>query len=199
MQITELHTNNRRSTGIGGLDFTLDGGIPFGTTIVAFGSPYSGIELMAKQFWKAEETDGSYLMLDAAVEDGMKDASSIPLSKLKPLMTGDRIIVDSLSSLVVQNGIDEVTQFIRSDIKEILDRGANIMFIVYRGVHTPVEEMRITRAADVFMELRQDIHGNEVTRTFALYKMKGSAVPDRVVPFIITEKGLELSTTSRVV
>lgn len=199
MQITELRSQDRRSTGVGGLDFALDGGLPLGTSIVAYGSPYSGVDLMAKQFWKADETSGSYLMLDAVVDDGMKDASSIPLPELKQLMIGERIVVDSLSSLIMQYGIDAVMQFIRDDLREIFDRGANIFFIVYRGVHTPLEEMRVTRAADVFMELRQDVHGNEIMRTFALYKMKGSAVPDRVVPFIITEKGLELSTTSRVV
>ncbi len=55
------------------------------------------------------------------------------------------------------------------------------------------------RAADVFIVLRQEIHGNEFERTLAIEKIRGANVPQRVIPYHIIAKGLELSTTSRVV
>ncbi len=55
------------------------------------------------------------------------------------------------------------------------------------------------RAADVFISLRQQVHGNEFERTLAIEKLKGSDVPQRVIPYHIIAEGLELSTTSRVV
>jgi KaiC/GvpD/RAD55 family RecA-like ATPase len=85
------------------------------------------------------------------------------------------------------------------DSRTIYGQGNNILFIMYKGLHTPVEEMRLERAADICMELRQDIQGNEIVRSLAILKMQGGAVPDRLIPFLVTDKGLELSTTSRVV
>lgn len=40
---------------------------------------------------------------------------------------------------------------------------------------------------------------NEIERQLAVHKLKGMAVPRRLIPFLINEKGIELSTTSRVV
>jgi hypothetical protein len=39
----------------------------------------------------------------------------------------------------------------------------------------------------------------EIERQLAVHRLKGSSVPKRLIPFNITEKGIELSTTSRVV
>jgi KaiC/GvpD/RAD55 family RecA-like ATPase len=190
---------DRRPTGVGGLDFNLGGGIPFGTSIIVYGTPYSGIELMAKQFWQAEETPGTYLMLDSVVEDGMIDARGVPAGDLAPRFTGQRVVVDSISSLVARDGIDAVIQLMTTAIRPFLAAGGNAMFVMYPHLSPPFEEMRIVRAADVYIALIQDLHGNEIQRALAVYKMKGVAISERVIPFIITEKGLELSTTSRVV
>ncbi|RPJ53794.1 MAG: hypothetical protein EHJ95_01530 [Methanobacteriota archaeon] len=199
MQIEAPPSAERRSTGVGGLDFNLGGGIPVGTSIVVFGNPYSGIDLMAKQFWRAEEAAGTYLMLDAVVEDGMTDARSMPAADLATRFTGQRVIVDSISSLVARHGIDAALQLMTASIKPFLAAGGNAMFVMYPDLSSPLEAMRIVRAADVYIALIQAVHGNEIQRSLAVYKMKGVAVSERVIPFIITEKGLELSTTSRVV
>jgi len=55
------------------------------------------------------------------------------------------------------------------------------------------------RAADIFITLRHQVHGNEFERTLAIEKLKGADVPQRVIPYHIIARGLELSTTSRVV
>ena len=199
MEPSSPNDSKRRTTGIGGLDYALEGGFPTGTSIVAFGSPISGLDLMARQFWKTEDEQGTYLMIDAPVVTEMVDVKETPLPGLSDLMKKDRIVVDSLSSLVLNHGIDAAVKFMTADTREIRERGSNILFVFYAHLHSPVEEMRIIRAADVFIELRQTVHGNEVERSLAIHKIKGSAVPERLVPFIITEKGLELSTTSRVV
>jgi KaiC/GvpD/RAD55 family RecA-like ATPase len=199
MQIEAAPALDRRSTGVGGLDFNLGGGIPVGTSIVVYGSPYSGIDLMAKQFWQAEEVPGTYLMLDAIVEDGMIDAHGIPSGDLASRFTGNRVIVDSISSLIARDGIDAAIQLMTTAIKPFLASGGNAMFVMYPDLSSPMDVMRIIRAADVYIVLIQAVHGNEIQRSLAVYKMKGVAVSERVIPFIITEKGLELSTTSRVV
>ncbi len=116
-----------------------------------------------------------------------------------PQMIGGRIVVDSLSTIIIKYGIDSALKFLRLARDEMRKRGANLMFIVYTNVHSPVEMTRIMRAADLVLELKTDIHQSEIERTLAVHKIRDAAAPQRLLPFIITEHGIEASTTSRVV
>jgi KaiC/GvpD/RAD55 family RecA-like ATPase len=189
----------KRSTGIAGLDLALDGGFSPGTRIVIAGSPLSGLELLAQQFWQEGEGAGAYLMLDTAPGENMIDARGMDPVAMAAAMAGEKIVVDSLSTLVAAWGIDTAVRFVLEETRPIVESGANIVYLVYTGVHSPAEEARIMRAADVFISLRQQVHGNEFERTLAIEKLKGSDVPQRVIPYHIIAEGLELSTTSRVV
>jgi archaellum biogenesis ATPase FlaH len=177
---------------------------------VVYGHPLSGVDLMAKQFWKPETSEekeeGTYMILDEDPSEGMIDVKDANLEKIvkkieqvRDRKEGSRIIIDSLSTLIQKYGTEEVLAFIRNDIKETLIKGPNVMFTLYEGLHKEEEMLLIMRAVDIFVQLREAILGNEVERTFWIRKIKGQRVPQRVVPFLITEKGLELSTTSRVV
>jgi len=189
----------RRSTGIIGLDLALNGGFPPHAHVIVSGLPLSGLELLAQQFWKGGKESGTYLMLDAVPQEGMIDARGMDPAALAGAMQGDRIVVDSLSTLIREWGIETVSRFILDDTREVTGRGATIVYLLYTGLHNPVEEARMMRAADVFIVLRQEIHGNEFERTLAIEKIRGANVPQRVIPYHIIAKGLELSTTSRVV
>ena len=51
-------------------------------------------------------------------------------------------------------------------------------------------------------EIQKEILGisqADTERTLAVQKIKDVAAPQRLLPFIITDKGIEASTTSRVV
>ena len=116
-----------------------------------------------------------------------------------PQMAGGRIVVDSLSTVIIKYGIDEALKFLRITREAMRKRGANLLFIVYTGIHTPMEMTRIMRAADLVIEFKTDIHQTEIERTLAVHKIKDTAAPQRLLPFIITDNGIEASTTSRVV
>lgn len=194
-----MANTTRRSTGIAGLDLALDGGFPPGTRIIISGSPLSGLELLAQQFWQAGEKTGTYLMLDAVPTEEMTDARGMDAVTLAGAMQGERIVVDSLSTLIADRGINAATRFVLEDTRGIVDSGATIVYLLYTGLHSPLEEARMMRAADIFITLRHQVHGNEFERTLAIEKLKGADVPQRVIPYHITAEGLELSTTSRVV
>jgi KaiC/GvpD/RAD55 family RecA-like ATPase len=189
--------STRRSTGIAGLDLALDGGFPPATRVIISGSPLSGLELLAQQFWRAG--GGTYLMLDAVPAEGMIDARGMDAATLTGNMQGERIVVDSLSTLITAWGVDAVADLVLHDTREVVDSGATIVYLFYTGLHSPLEEARMMRAADIFITLRHQVHGNEFERTLAIEKIKGSDVPQRVIPYHIVARGLELSTTSRVV
>ena len=189
----------KRSTGIVGLNLLLDGGFPAGSVVMVYGTPLSGLDLAAVQFWKVEGEEGSYLMNDGDVESGMQDVTELHPDMYLPQMVGGRIVVDSLSTIIIKYGIDAALKFLRHTREMMRGRGANMMFLVYTNVHTPVEMTRIMRAADIVLELKTDVHQSEIERTLAVHKIRDAAAPQRLLPFIITERGIEASTTSRVV
>lgn len=191
-----------RSTGVTGLDQAIDGGFPGGTVIVAMGSPVAGVEHLARQFWEAHDEageTGTYLMIDGDIAPGMVDARLITPDAVSCLFTGDRVVVDSLSGLILFHGMEAAYTCISAAKQHCGATGANVMFIYYSGLHTPVEDLRVIRAADVLLELKEVTFMNEIERQLAVHKLKGRAVPKRLIPFNISEKGVELSTTSRVV
>ncbi len=191
--------DNRRSTGISGLDLAMEGGFPLGASIVVQGSPLTGIDHMARQFWSVDGNTESYLMIDGEVEQGMLDASKMTPDQLMELCKGDRIVVDSLSSIILSRGIDTAIAFLERVKKDISTRNANIMLVLYPDLHPAHEEIRIMRIADVVIELKEVIFMNEIERQLAVHKIRRGQVPKRLIPFNITDKGIELSTTSRVV
>jgi KaiC/GvpD/RAD55 family RecA-like ATPase len=190
----------KRTTGIIGLNLLLDGGFPEGTLVMVYGTPLAGVDLAAGQFWKAEGgEEGSYLMNDGDIELGMIDATELHPEMYLHQMAGSRIVVDSLSTMVIRYGIDSALKFLRIAREEIKKRNANLLFVVYTGIHTPMEMTRIMRVADIVIEFKTDVHQSEIERTLAVHKIRDAAAPQRLLPFIITEKGIEASTTSRVV
>jgi KaiC/GvpD/RAD55 family RecA-like ATPase len=190
----------RRTTGIVGLNLLLDGGFPEGTLIMIYGTPLAGVDLAAYQFWKGEEKEeGTYLMNDGDVEVGMIDATDMHPDLYLTQMAGSRIVVDSLTTLIVKYGIEVSLKFLVHTRDMVRKRNANMIFVVYTGIHLPIEMTRIMKAADIVIEFKTEISQSDIMRTLAVQKMKGAATPERLLPFIITDKGIEASTTSRVV
>lgn len=189
----------KRSTGISGLDFQLGGGFPIGTSIVIYGNPLTGLDKIARQFWKADDNESSYLMIDAMPEEGMIEVKDLNPENLKQLMTGDRIVIDSLTSLILEHGIEAAAHFITKGIEDFRKKGTNVLLIMYNDVHSPLEEMRIMREAEIFISLREEAHQNEIERKMTIHKIPSMDVPSRLFPYLIRNDGVELSTTARVV
>jgi KaiC/GvpD/RAD55 family RecA-like ATPase len=191
-------TVERRSTGIASLDHVLGGGFPKGTTILALGTAVSGMDLLGRQFWQQDE-NGSYLITDAEPRPGMIDARTVSLEKYLELGRGERIVVDSLSSVILKFGIDTTMKYISICAKDTEKRRSNYLLLMYKGLHTPLEEIRVKRATDVVLEFRELYEGIENEHTLIVHKITGMDLPTRAIPLIIKENGLEISTTSRVV
>ena len=162
------------------------------------GSAVSGNDLMALQFWQSEGEEGTYIMLDAEVRPGMVDGRGFTADEFLTNLNGQKLVIDSLSSMILKFGIDAAIKFILSARDIAFTRKANVVFTFYPD-HPRVEEILVMRAVDVILELKEVIFMNEIERQLAVHKITGMAVPRRLIPFLINEKGIELSTTSRVV
>ena len=199
MDIPNSGKPKKKSTGITGLNLLLDGGYPGGTIIMLYGTPVSGIDVAAQQFWTVEGEEGTYLITDGDPDIGMVDVSDHHPEMYLPQMVGGKIVVDSLSPVIIKYGIDAALQFLRLAREEIRKRNANLMVLVYSGIHSPMEMTRLMRAADIVIEFTHIASQNEVERLLAVQKIRDSAVPGRMLPFTLTDHGIEASTTSRVV
>jgi len=188
----------KRPTGIVGLNILLEGGFPEGSLIMVHGTAVAGVDLAAQHFCHGHDEVGTYIIPEEMIEAAGPGARMNP-AMLLAQMGGTRIVVDSLSAILEEYGIDQ-TLFLLSHMKDEIRRNkANLMFIVYSGVHSPMEMTRIMRVADVVIEFKTQVQQAEIARTLAVQKIKGGAVPRRLLPFIITESGIEASTTQRVV
>ena len=137
-------------------------------------------------------------MIDGEIEEGMVDARTLPPSEFAEHYSGLRIVVDSLSSVILTNGIDEALVTLLSAKKEAVAKNSTILFLLYNGIHKPEEENRSFRIADVVLELKVVTFVTEVELQLAVHKLRQTQVPKRLIPYNITEKGIELSTSSRV-
>ena len=192
--------SEKRSTGVVGLDFQLEGGIPKGRSMIVFGEALSGCELFATQFWLADESkESSYLILDNIPGGGMIWAGDFSIQELSAAMKGDWVVVDSLSTVILKYGIDAAVYLLTKGSEEIKENGGNILFIMYRGVHSPADEAKISRYSDIFITLFENLHGNEIERSLTINKIYGNDVRKRAYPYNIMSFGIELSTTGRVV
>ncbi|UUX92729.1 RAD55 family ATPase [Methanoplanus endosymbiosus] len=190
----------KRSTGISGLDFQLGGGIMKGKSILLCAGPLSGAELIAEQFFRSsEDVESSYIMIDGPVSEGMTDASEMSSEEISEAMTGERIVIDSISSVIVKSGIDSALSIMKraSVVNETND--VNTLYIMYNDLHSAYDEMRLIRNSDIIISLNEFMHGNEIERNLTINKIPGADVPGRVFPYNIMENGIELSTTARVV
>ncbi|HMA06122.1 MAG TPA: hypothetical protein VKO45_09390, partial [Methanomicrobiales archaeon] len=168
--ITPEAAANKRSTGIASLDHLFSGGFLKGTSIVVYGTAVSGMELLGRQFWQ-QDTNGSYLITDAEPRQGMIDARSVSLEKYLELGRGERVVVDSLSTVILKYGIDTAMKFLSICVKDTEKRQSNYLFLVYKGIHTPVEEMRINRLADTVLEFREEYEGIEIQHSLIVHKI----------------------------
>lgn len=189
----------KRPTGIIGLNLLLEGGFPEGTLIMVHGTAVAGVDLAARHFCDCSQDEtGTYIVPEEILEGDRAEALLNP-SRFLDLMRGTRIVVDSLSAIIERYGIEQTLYLLNLVKDDIRANGANLMFIVYSGVHTPMEMTRIMRFADVVIEFKTQVQQAEIARTLAVQKIKGGPVPRRLLPFIITDSGIEASTTSRVV
>jgi len=189
----------RDRTGINGLDLALDGGFLPGSTILVMGSATSGIDQFARQFWEVLPEHRRFFMLDGYLTDGMIHARGMTSGEIFSAAGEEGLIIDSISTLIMKEGIEPVISGVvqcRSNIQASRDHA---LFILYEGLHAPYNEIMLMRLCDIVIHFHEELHGNEIIRTLEVKKLTGLKQPTRLLPYIISGKGIELSTTSRVV
>lgn len=152
-----LAYKGRSSTGINGLDLALEGGFIPGSSILVIGSATSGIERFAHQFWEISVESRDYFMIDGYLEDGMISAQEMSSSDIFLGFEGKGVVIDSLSTLIMKEGIDAVLSGVASCRDRIQAAQEHAFFTLYRGLHAPYNEILLFRLCDVVIELKLDM------------------------------------------
>lgn len=109
-----------------------------------------------------------------------------------------RGVVDSISYFLRSYDMKTVTEAIEyiSSIGKLTN--AVQLILMTGGTHDPKVENGLKSICDGVIEFRMKERGSEIERTILVRKMRGMIPPDKTISYNITNKGIELETTTRV-
>lgn len=125
------------------------------------------------------------------------------LNQLKMAMEADygrryRGVIDSLSFFLSNYDVKDV-----SDVIEVMSSigkmaGGTHLLLMAKGVHDAATENAMKHIADGVIELFFKERGSELERLLVVRKMRGMLTPNKMMPFTIGPKGIDLEVMTRV-
>jgi archaeal flagellar protein FlaH len=202
----------RLTTGLGGLDAQLGGGIPPGTVHVLLGEPMNALELFCYHFAVGAGAGATahYIATSMTEEevalgiDGIGGASKkvkiIALEGNEPpaMAKGTRYILDSFSEYAAAAGWEKALKKLRMLKEQARQSGNNLLIVVIAGLHTDREIALLKLWADGVLEIGLDRQGFGLYPFLKVTKMRGVPDSSRFLLFKETEKGLFMESTRRV-
>lgn len=204
----------RLTTGLGGLDAQLGGGIPPGTVHVLIGEPMNALELFCHHFAAGASNLGGalYVATSALEEDVVAGVANVggAAGKLKVEILGSkdkdlpsapkglRYVLDSFSEYVLRVGWDDAYKRLATLKEQVRAAGTNLLLVVTAGLHTDREMALLKLWADGVLELGLDRQGFGLYPYLKVTKMRGVPDSSRFLLFKETEKGLFMESTRRV-
>ena len=142
------------------------------------------------------------LVSDLSAKDFLKRGTD-SLNLLKGTATEARAnkyrgVVDSISYFLRSYELNNVLNVIEIISSMGKATGAVHLLLMTSGMHEPIVENNMKHICDGVIEFRMKERGSEVEHSILLRKMRGMIVPNRTISYVITNKGVELETTTRV-
>ncbi len=109
-----------------------------------------------------------------------------------------RGVVDSISYFLRAHSLTNVVDAIEMISSIGKATGAIHLILMTSGMHDPVTENTLRHICDGVIEFRIRERGSEIERNIMIRKMRGMIVPNRTISYMVTQKGIELETTTRV-
>ncbi|MBN2109999.1 MAG: signal transduction protein [Methanosarcinaceae archaeon] len=109
-----------------------------------------------------------------------------------------RGVIDSISYFLRTYNLNSVVEAIEIVSSVGKATGAVQLILMTSGMHDPITENNLKHICDGVIEFRLRERGSEIERTILIRKMRGMIVPNRTISYVITNKGIELETTTRV-
>lgn len=207
--------NGRLTTGLGGLDAQLGGGVPPGTVHLLIGEPMNALELFCQHFAAgAGATGGSLYVSTSASEEEVKggvemvggkpdkvDVQMLPHGKSwdpPDVPKGKRYVLDSFSMFCLAVGWDKAFPRLEELKRQVRASGGNLLAVVTPNLVSDKELALLKLWADGVLELGFDRQGFGLYPFLKVTKMRGVPDSSRFLLFKETEKGLFMESTRRV-
>lgn len=130
-----------------------------------------------------------------------KGTDSMGLLKATAIQKRDRKyrgVVDSLSYFLRAYNLNTVVEVIEMMSSVGKATGAIHLILMTSGMHDSITENTLRHICDGVIEFRIRERGSEIERNIMIRKMRGMLVPNRTISYLVTQKGIELETTTRV-
>jgi len=210
-------------TGIAGLDEFLQGGLP-PRVFLLLGPPGSGSDVFARQvaLSRAKEAGITYFTVirpvDSVKEEmanygwqtsSMEEAGNwrfVKLAQSSPLidtvigeMKQNRgIILDSLSELTLTRKNQEIANLLNAMSAQNREHRELHMMLMTEGMQDQKTEVTMEHFADGVI-IFTTTEGTEVSaKHIMIKKIRGTSVPNRMLPYSIGEKGFTIETATRI-
>ncbi|WMW23903.1 ATPase domain-containing protein [Methanolobus sediminis] len=109
-----------------------------------------------------------------------------------------RGVVDSISYFLRAYNLNSVVEAIEMISSIGKATGSIQLILMTSGMHDSITENTLRHICDGVIEFRIKERGSEIERTIMIRKMRGMLVPNRTISYMVTHKGIELETTTRV-
>jgi KaiC/GvpD/RAD55 family RecA-like ATPase len=110
--------------------------------------------------------------------------------------TGDLCIIDPVSSIFMDMGMQEFRSFL-AEIRKRSRKGGSFLLVSDMGVLPHQEEQLLRAMADGVIRFLAVHEGDKIKRYMNVLKMKGEIPMDKLIPFTVTEEGLLIDTRER--
>jgi KaiC/GvpD/RAD55 family RecA-like ATPase len=210
-------------TGISGLNEFLQGGLP-SNVFILIGPLGSGIEVFARQiaYTGVEQSGVTYCTVARTAESVREEMATYgwdilslekaetwkflnlsQVTSISPLILNEmkqnrRIVVDSLSELLLTHKLEEVIELINAMTAQNIEAQELHFLLLTEGMHDSKVETSLQHFADGIISFSLNWEAETSSRRMMLNKMRGGIIPIRSLPYIIRKNGFIIETAIRI-
>jgi len=143
-----------------------------------------------------EETEEGYWSWDVGAANQLR----VLFSEFIKEFEGERCrgIIDSFSYLLRVNDFGEMIDLFETMQLSIKKYGGVYFFLVVEGMHEEKIISTIYHMSDGVIQFKINERGSKIERYMKILKLKRTIYSSRLIPYRITDKGIELETTERI-
>jgi KaiC/GvpD/RAD55 family RecA-like ATPase len=140
------------------------------------------------------------LAWDVGASNQLRIALSKHLERLqKKNVSQIRCVVDSLSSLFRTENPEDVVDLFEIIQIDARKYGGIYFFILDKGVHDESQVNTLLYLADGIFDFSTRERGSELEHVMRIQKLKNMIFSTKLIPYIISEEGLVVETTERII
>jgi KaiC/GvpD/RAD55 family RecA-like ATPase len=148
------------------------------------------LRLVDAYSWRVQGAMGSgpFVKVDPANLTGVL----IACQKICSAVSKPRVVFDSITNMAIQSNPDTTLKFLQLVTAKMRSSNALAFFTLIPTSHDSMFVSTVKTMFDGIIEMRLDDFGEEITRLFRIFSMKGVKHKTRWIIFTITERGISI-------